>query len=251
MDAIIVVEGYLDCIALHQAGFPNTVAALGTAFTSEQARELRRVTANVFVCFDADGAGRAATAKSIDILREAGCSARIVALPAGDDPDAYVRRHGAEAFRSLLDTAVSWVQYEIDRKVETIASGFTSKAEAARQAEALVVASVPREEWDRWRVYIAGRLDISVDDLRKSRLLTNPVHFAPRSADGERPPARAGRHVVPGTVDAPSFEREVLAIMLEEPVLRAPGSAAALRDVGRAARRAPATNRCARAVQRR
>ena len=219
-DAIVVVEGYLDCIALHQAGLTNTVAALGTAFTPDQARELHKVTANVFVCFDADGAGRAATAKSIDILRDAGCSPRIVALPPGEDPDSYVRAHGAERFRGLLDTAVPWVQFQIDREVEAIKTGFTSAAEIARRAEALVK-NVPREEWDRWRVYIAGRLDISVDDLRKSRLLTNPLHFAPRSPVGERGAARAGRHVIPGSVDAPSFERDVLAIVAEEPVLLA------------------------------
>jgi DNA primase len=217
-DWIVVVEGYLDCIALHQAGFKNAVAALGTAFTADQARELHKVTANVFVCFDADAAGQAATAKSIDILREAGCNARIVALPPREDPDSYLRAHGAAGFQTLLDRAVSWVQFEIDREVDAIKTGFTSPAEIARRAEALVK-NVPREEWDRWRVYIAGRLDISVDDLRKSRLLTNSAHFAPRSADYVRPAGRAGRHVIPGSVDAPSFERQVLAIMLEEPLL--------------------------------
>jgi DNA primase len=215
-DEIIVVEGYLDCIALHQAGFGNAVAALGTAFTADQARELHKVTANVFVCFDADGAGRAATAKSIDILLEAGCNARIVVLPPGDDPDSYVRAHGAEGFRALLAAAVPWVEFKIDREVDAIKTGFSGAAEIARRAEALV-RNLPLEEWDRWRVYIAGRLGISADDLRKSRL--NASHFAPRSPEGGRGGARAGRHIVPGSVDAPSFEREVLAIVLEDPVL--------------------------------
>ncbi len=98
--ALIVVEGYLDCIALHQAGFPAAVAALGTAFTADQAAELRKYTDRVFICFDADAAGGAATAKSIEILVAAGVSARIVLLPPGDDPDAFVRREGKEAFRS-------------------------------------------------------------------------------------------------------------------------------------------------------
>ncbi len=218
-DAIVVVEGYLDCIALHQAGFSNVVAALGTAFTSDQARELHKVTANVFVCFDADGAGAAATAKSVDILREAGCSTRIVVLPPGEDPDSYVRAHGADGFRALLAAAVPQIQYQIERELDAIKTGFTGAAEIARRAEALV-RTVPREEWDRWRVYIASRLDISVDDLRKSRLLTNPVHFAPRdTADRYRMAARAGRHVVPGAVEAPSVERDVLAVCVEEPIL--------------------------------
>jgi DNA primase len=221
-DAIVVVEGYLDCIALHQAGIPNAAAALGTAFTPDQARELRKVTANVFVCFDADGAGQAATAKSIDLLREAGCNARIVALPGGDDPDSYVRAHGVERFRALLAGAVSAVQFIIDRKVDALkTAGFGSAAEIARHAEEMLVTQVPSEERDRWRVYVAGRLELRVDDLRKSRLVTSAKHFVPRSAGGLQPPARAGRHVIPGSVDAPSFERHVLAIMLEEPLLLA------------------------------
>jgi DNA primase len=218
-DAIVVVEGYLDCIALHQAGVPNAVAALGTAFTPDQARELRKVTANVFVCFDADVAGQAATAKSIDILHEAGCSPRIVALPAGDDPDSYLRAHGVDRFRGLLAGAVSAVQFTIDREVEALKTGFTSAAGIARRAEEMLVTHAPRQELDRWRVYVAGRLELRVDDLRKSRLLTNSKHFVPRAQGGEQPSARAGRHVIPGSVDAPSFERQVLAIMLEEPLL--------------------------------
>jgi DNA primase len=218
-DAVVVVEGYLDCIALHQAGITNAVAALGTAFTPDQARELRKVAATVFVCFDADPAGRAATAKSIEILRDAGCSARVVALPAGEDPDSYVRAHGVERFRTLLADAIPAVQFTIDRHVETLETGSKRAADIARDAEDYLVTHVPSQEQDRWRVYVAGRLGLSVDDLRKSRLVTNPKHFVPRAQGGERAPARAGRHIVPGSVEAPSIERQVLAIMLEEPLL--------------------------------
>lgn len=216
-DAIIVVEGYLDCIALHQAGFGNAVAALGTAFTPDQARELHKVTSNVFVCFDADSAGQAATAKSIDILIAAGCNARIVALPAGQDPDTYVRAHGHDGFAAMLTAALPWVQFKIDREVDAIKTGFTGASEIARRAEALL-GHLPREEWDRWRVYIAGRLGLSVDDLRKSRLI-NPVHFETRNGTRASGGARASRHIVPGSVEAPTFEREVLAIVLDEPSL--------------------------------
>jgi DNA primase len=152
-------------------------------------------------------------------LRAAGCGARIVTLPPGDDPDSYVRVHGAQAFRGLLDNAVPGIQFQLDRHIEAIKTGFAGRAEVARRAEALTLETVPSEERDRWRVYVAGRLDISVDDLRKSRLLTNPMHFSPRAPGGERAPLRAGRHVIPGSVDPPSFEREVIAIMLEEPLL--------------------------------
>jgi len=220
-DEVVVVEGYLDCIALHQAGITNAVAALGTAFTSDQARELRKVAATVFVCFDADGAGQAATAKSIEILREAGCTARVVTLPAGDDPDSFVRAHGVERFRALLAQAMPSVQFTLDRYVEASDAGAKNAAETARRAEEYLLTHVPSQEQDRWRVYVAGRLGLSADDLRRSRLITNPKHFMPRAPGGEPAPARAGRHIVPGSVDAPSFERQVLAIMLEEPLLLA------------------------------
>lgn len=217
-DAIIVVEGYLDCIALHAAGITNAVASLGTAFTPEQAKELHKVTPNVFICFDADVAGAAATVKSIDILIAADCNARIVALPPGEDPDSFVRAHGADGFREQLRLAEPWVQFKIDRELAAIKSGFTGAAEIARRAEALVQ-NLPRAEWDRWRVYIATRLGINVDDLRKSRLLLNTAAFAPRESGQAGASSRAAQHIRPGAIEAPSFEREVLAILLDEPLL--------------------------------
>ena len=83
---LIVVEGYLDCIALHQAGFEGAVAALGTSFTERQAMELRKYADNIYLCFDADAAGSSAATKTIDIaskvIEHTGSSVRIVMLPA-------------------------------------------------------------------------------------------------------------------------------------------------------------------------
>jgi len=212
---IVIVEGYLDCIALHQAGITNAVASLGTAFTPEQAHELRKATERVFLCFDGDAAGAAATAKSIDVLRAEGLRPSIVELPGNEDPDTFVRAHGGDAFRALLAAAVPAQQYEIDRDVDALARGELGRAEVARRAEARVRAE-PREEWDRLRVYVAGRLGLNVDDLRKSRLLINATHFAPRT-----PGASPRGHITPATVELPSFERDVIAIVLEEPALAA------------------------------
>src|SRR6202035_4899628 len=95
LDAIVVVEGYLDCIALHQAGFENAVASLGTSFTAEQAAELRKYADYIYLCIDGDAAGTGAATKAIDIASKAietPCSSiRIVILPAGEDPDSFVR----------------------------------------------------------------------------------------------------------------------------------------------------------------
>ncbi|MBV8332259.1 MAG: DNA primase, partial [Candidatus Eremiobacteraeota bacterium] len=103
---LIVVEGYLDCIAMHQAGFENAVAALGTSFTPEQAAELRKFADYAFLCFDGDTAGSAAATKAVDVaskaIEHAGISVSVVSLPPGADPDSFLRERGATAFRELL-----------------------------------------------------------------------------------------------------------------------------------------------------
>ena len=214
-DGVIVVEGYLDCIALHQAGFANAVAALGTAFTPEQARELRKIASHAILCFDADAAGSEAALKSIDVLTAEGIVASALRIPDGKDPDEFVRRNGADAFRALLAKPLAATQVKIDAEIER-RGGRAQGAALARWAEETIRRLAPPEEQDRWRVYAAGRLGLSVDDLRKARLLLNPVHFAPRAGE-----ANASRHLVPAAMERPSFEREVLAIVLDEPSLLA------------------------------
>ncbi len=215
---IIVVEGYLDCIALHQAGFENAVASLGTSFTEEQAAELRKYAEYVFLCFDGDAAGSAAATKAVDVaskmIEHAGSSVRIVLLPPGEDPDSYVRTRGPQAFRSLLESAKSAIAFKIDAEIDQLRAGFDSPARVASKAEALIRRLAPREEWDRWRVYIAGRLQVSADDLRNSRFLGDSANFAPRS----RAPLAETRHTAT-SVEPLSFEREVVGILLEEPSL--------------------------------
>jgi len=157
---LIVVEGYLDCIALHQAGFENAVAALGTSFTQEQAVELRKYADHVFLCFDGDTAGSAAALKAVDIaanvIEHAGSIVRIVMLPQGSDPDSYLREHGAEAFRERLGVAKAAIEFKLDPQIDRLKSGFESRATLARNADALIRQLTPREEWDRWRLYVAG-----------------------------------------------------------------------------------------------
>jgi len=212
LDAIVVVEGYLDCIALHQAGFHQAVASLGTSFTAEQAAELRKYAERVFVCFDADSAGTAATAKSIDVLIAAGCAAFIVQLPPGEDPDTFIRTYGAAEFQARLDVALPWIQFKLDREIEAILAKRLPAGHAVRTAETLVRA-LPREEWDQWRVYVANRLGLAPDDLRKSPFVDNPANFGPRQAG-----PRFVRHVAPAA-QPPHLERDILRTLLDEPAL--------------------------------
>lgn len=212
--SLIVVEGYLDCIALHQAGFENAVATLGTSFTAEQAAELRKYAQNVDVCYDADFAGQAATAKSADVLVEAGLNAKIVALPSGEDPDSFVRSKGAQAFQALLDNAAEAVQFKIDRAIGPLAGSHKGPAQKAREAEKIVRQLAPREEWNRWRTYVATNLRLAPADLEASRVLADPVRFAPRTPPG----ARFTRHLAPAPKRV-TFERDVIAAFVEEPLL--------------------------------
>ena len=103
----------MDVIAMHQAGFENAVAALGTSFTEEHANLLARYTENVTMIFDSDEAGKKATRRAIDILRPTGVGIRVVNIPDGKDPDEFIKKNGAERFRVLLQKSAGDVEYRL------------------------------------------------------------------------------------------------------------------------------------------
>jgi DNA primase len=115
----IVVEGYLDLAAVQQAGFENVVASLGTAFTQAQTRLLARYAGGVVVSYDGDSAGAAATVRSLDLLLEKGLDVRVVELPAGNDPDDFIKEHGAEAYGELLKDAPEYLRFLVRRELRT------------------------------------------------------------------------------------------------------------------------------------
>ena len=112
-DRIILVEGNMDVISLHQAGFTNAVAALGTAFGEEQVRLLARYTKEIVVTLDADEAGQKAVRRTIETLKDSGINIRVLVIPDGKDPDEYIKKNGAAKFRALLDGAVSDIEYKL------------------------------------------------------------------------------------------------------------------------------------------
>ncbi|NLN41519.1 MAG: DNA primase [Clostridiales bacterium] len=115
IDHLIIVEGYLDVIALYEYGFYNAVASLGTALTQDQAKLLRRYTSNIYIAYDGDTAGQKATARGLDILKDAGCNVKVIKLPKGMDPDDILRRHGVEYFNKLVKNAVSLTDYKLEQ----------------------------------------------------------------------------------------------------------------------------------------
>lgn len=114
IDNLIIVEGYLDVITLYEFGFRNAVASLGTALTHEQAKLLRRYTPNIYIAYDGDIAGQKATARGLDILKDAGCNVRVIMLPKGMDPDDILRKQGIEYFKKLINNAVSLTDFKLE-----------------------------------------------------------------------------------------------------------------------------------------
>ncbi len=112
-ERVILVEGNMDVISLHQAGFENTVAPLGTAFTTEQANLLSRYTKEIVLMLDADAAGQKAVRRASELLENTGLSVRVVVVPDGKDPDEYIKKNGKERFAALLEGAVSDMEYKL------------------------------------------------------------------------------------------------------------------------------------------
>ena len=109
---IIMCEGYMDTVSLHQRGIPNAVASLGTALTDGQARLLRKYTEKVIISYDSDGAGQNATMRGLEILKNAGCDVRILQMEGAKDPDEYVIKYGNGRFNMLVENAISLVEFK-------------------------------------------------------------------------------------------------------------------------------------------
>lgn len=117
---IVIVEGYMDCISLHQYGITNAVASLGTALTVNQAKLLKRYADKTIIAYDADLAGQTATLRGLEILRNEGFDIGVLTVPQGKDPDEFIRTNGKEAFAKLIDNALPLVDYRIKKAREGI-----------------------------------------------------------------------------------------------------------------------------------
>lgn len=154
-ERVILVEGNMDVISLHQAGFENAVAPLGTAFTPEQANLLARYTKEIVLMLDADAAGQKAVKRASELLENTGLSVRVVVIPDGKDPDEYIKKNGPERFSALLEGAVSDMEY----KLLTAAQGIQLETEDGRLKYLSLAAEV-----------IAGADDVMTRDIYIGRL---------------------------------------------------------------------------------
>lgn len=164
----ILCEGYMDVIAMHQAGFTQAVASLGTAFTSGQANILRRYTENIYLAYDSDGAGVNAALRAIGILREVGLTGKIINMQPYKDPDEFIKNLGAEEFQKRIDTAENSFLFEI-RILQREYNQQDPEARTKFQREvAKKLCGFPEDaERDNYMIAVADKFQIGLENLRK------------------------------------------------------------------------------------
>lgn len=164
---IILCEGYMDVIAMHQAGFTNAVASLGTAFTSEQAVILRRYTDEVLLTYDSDQAGVKAALRAIPMLRDAGINARIVHMEPYKDPDEFIKGLGSEEFEKRMAEAQNAFLFEIDvlRKSYDI-SDPEQKTKFDHEMAAKLLVFEDKIQRDNYIETLSAKYSIKKEDLR-------------------------------------------------------------------------------------
>ena len=218
-DRAIVVEGYIDAIALAQAGFKETVASLGTALTVEQLRLLGRYTKNIFACFDGDNAGRKASLRALEVFLNARMTGRGVFIPSGFDPDTLVRERGAEAFAELLDSAELLVDFLIKEQAAAAADD-NARARAADRVAAILAMVMDPFEYDLLARKAATLLGVNEELLRRESRKRDSSSARPynrSSAEQSTPPVPSRPFRPEATVQATIG---LIAIALYFPALR-------------------------------
>lgn len=161
----ILVEGYMDVITLHQAGFTNAIACLGTAFTTEQANLLARYANEVYICYDSDGAGQKATQRALSVLGGTGVNIRVINMVGGKDADEIIKVHGADRFRSLIDGAANKIEYALVRERDKFDIGTDDGRMKYLTAAAEVLARCGSIERDIYAGRLAAETGVSKEAI--------------------------------------------------------------------------------------
>jgi DNA primase len=200
----VLVEGYMDAIAVARAGISNVVASCGTSLTESQVRLLSRFTRRIIVNYDPDTAGQAATDRSLTILLEQGAEVRVLALPGGKDPDSFIRSEGAAAYTKLLNEAPPYVDYLISRARKMDMTTGEGKLRAVNFLMPYVQRIPDRILRSEWATRIAQQLRIEEPVLRESM----------RKAASERRSEVKARPELVGRVGKPA-ERRLVQMLIE------------------------------------
>lgn len=165
---MIICEGYMDVIAMHQAGFINAVASLGTAFTAQHSVLLKRYTQEVRLAYDSDGAGQKAALRAIPILKSAGINVRVIHMDPYKDPDEFIKNLGTEAFQERIDAAESSFMFEISVLEKNYKQSDPEGRASFMKAMARRLLEFPQElERNIYIDAIAGRYGIASEELKR------------------------------------------------------------------------------------
>ena len=200
----VLVEGYMDAIAVARTGTSNVVASCGTSLTETQARLLNRFTHRIVVNYDPDSAGQAATERSLTLLLEQGADVRVLALPGGKDPDSFIRTEGAAAYTDLLKVAPPYVDYLIARAGKMDLTSAEGKLRAVNFLLPYVQRIPDRILRSEWASRIAQQLRIEEPVLRESM----------RKAASERRSEVKARPELIGRAGKPA-ERRLVQMLIE------------------------------------
>src|SRR5258706_12495609 len=209
-DFAVLVEGYMDAIAVARAGNSNVVASCGTSLTEPQVKLLSRFTRRVIVNYDPDTAGQAATERSLTILLEQGAEVRVLALPGGKDPDSFIKAEGAAAYTKLLNEAPPYVDYLISRARKMDLTTAEGKLRAVNFLMPYVQRIPDRILRSEWATRIAQQLRIEEPVLRESM----------RKAASERRSEVKARPELVGRAGKPA-ERRLVQMLIEAEDFRA------------------------------
>ncbi|MBR1931930.1 MAG: DNA primase [Lachnospiraceae bacterium] len=218
---LIICEGYMDVIAMHQAGFTQAVASLGTAFTSEQAMLLKRYTENVLLAYDSDGAGVKAALRGIGILREAGLTGKVINMKPYKDPDEFMKNLGKEAFQERIAQAENSFFFEIRILSEQYnMQDPEEKTRFHREIAKKLCEFQEDAERENYLQAIAEKYFIGIENLRKLMLgyaaqtgLAKPVERPKSGIQSKRTPEengkRAQRLLITWLADEPALYEKI------------------------------------------
>ncbi len=209
----VLLEGYMDVIACHQAGVSFTVAPLGTSLTAEHAKLLKRYTQNVIVLFDPDEAGLKAALRGAQILTQEGLFVKVASLPDGLDPDEYIAKYGKEAFEMILDNAQDLIAFALERQLAGQTFPLSAQAKTIIVTELTqLIAQQPDPIVQReWVKYVAEHVNLE-EQLVLQRLskTQKTTAFSRQAHPQEQPSGRVA-------VQAPAAEENLLAWVLRSP----------------------------------
>ncbi|MDA0987356.1 MAG: DNA primase [Bacteroidetes bacterium] len=226
-NSVLLVEGYMDYLALFQSGFKNVVATSGTALTQPQIQILARYTTNIFFVFDGDTAGSSAMLRGIDLILQSGLDVRIIELPPGLDPDNFINQMGKEEFQNLLSKAISFIEFKANNLQK---QGKLNSAEGKAEAVREIVNSISKikdplrktffikevaGKYDLYESMLLNELEKLLDQSKSSRYQPTSIYQENLQAETILQQSEGEVKVIPKNI--PIEEKEILSSMLENP----------------------------------